>query len=214
MDMMSTIGSRQLIVSKGEAMKRWMQVVTLLMCMNIQGCMQVASTGASCVYNRHGIEESLNDQYKTYCAYRALDRAPKEFKNTNISITTYHGDMLMAGQAPEAWQRKKAEILIKSVPDVDHVYNLITISSPSSSLTRLSDAWITSKIKTKLLTSNDVDASKVKVVTENGTVYLMGVLQECEADAAVDIASSTDGVARVVRVFSYMTISKKRANVA
>lgn len=210
MAMMWIIGSL-LIVNKGNIMKRWMLTIAIFMCVNIQGCMQVASTGASCVYNRHGLEESFNDQYKTYCAYRALDKCPKDFKNTNISLTTYHGEILIAGQVPESWQRNKVETLVKSVPDIDRVYNLLTISSPSSSLTRVSDAWITSKIKTKLLASNDVDASKVKVITENGTVYLMGILQTCEADAAVDIASNTDGVARVVRVFSYMKISKKRA---
>lgn len=192
-------------------MKRLVQGIALavLIATGLSGCMQVVSTGASTVYNRHSIQESLNDQLATFRAYQIIHKK-QEFLNTNVAITTYHGDMLVAGQVPEAWQRNKIDRLLRSVPDIDHIYNLLTISSPSSTLTRVSDAWITSKVKAKLLASDEVDASKVKVITENGTVYLMGVVPEPEADTAVDIASNTDGVARVVRVFSYMTISKKR----
>lgn len=179
--------------------------------LSLQGCMQVASTGASAVYNRHSLEENFGDGCKTYRGYQALSAKKNEFKNANISIATYHGDMLLVGQVPEAWQRNKAERLMKAIPEVGQVYNLLTVSSPSSALTRVSDAWLTSKVKTKLLASNDVDATKVKVLTENGTVYLMGILQADEADAAVDLARETEGVARVVRVFSYMKISKTRA---
>ena len=173
-------------------------------------CSSVASTGAGAVYNRHSIQKNLADQYTTMQVYQALYFKTNEFKNTNIAIATYNGELLLAGQVPQNWQKTKAEEIVKQLDSVGTVYNLITVENPSSSLTKISDTWITTKVKAKLLASDDVDASKVKVITENGTVYLMGILQNSEADAAVELASTTDGVQKVVKIFSYMTISKKR----
>lgn len=174
-----------------------------------QACMDVASTGVQAVYNRHSIQKTWDDQYITMQAYQALYHRTKEFNNANITISTYHREVLLAGQAPYAWQKIKAEQVLKTIPKVKEVYNLITIANPSSTLTRLSDTWITAKVKAKMLASNDVDATMVKVVTENGVVYLMGILQPDEAEAAVDLARNTDGVLGVVKMFSYVTITKK-----
>lgn len=177
--------------------------------MLLQGCVNVATTSAQVVYNRHEIEKNLQDHYLTLQAYQALFVKTDEFKNANISISTYNNEMLLAGQVPEAWQKSKIEKIVKEIPDIGNIYNLVQVQSPSSALTRISDTWITTKIKTKLIASNDVDASRIKVVTENGTVYLMGVLLPEQADAAVEVASNTAGVQSVVKIFSYMNISKK-----
>lgn len=185
-------------------------IVMLMAASCLQACMNVATSGASMVYNRKSIEKNLKDHYLTLQAYRALYYNTDRFSDANISISTYHQDILLAGQAPKAWQKTEAETLIRKIPDVDRIYNLISINSPSSSLTRISDGWITTKIKAKLLASDETDGSQIKVVTENGTVFLMGTLLPEHADAAVELARNTDGVQRVVRVFSYMKISRKR----
>jgi osmotically-inducible protein OsmY len=174
----------------------------------LQGCADVAMSGAQAVYNRHSIQKNLSDQYITMQAFQALHHKTDKFKNTNIAISTFNSDVLLAGQVPEQWQKAKAEQIVKTIPDVNQVYNLLSISNPSSTLTRISDAWITAKVKAKLLASGDVDATQIKVVTENGTVYLMGILKPEEAQAAVDVASTTDGVESVVKVFWYVKISK------
>jgi osmotically-inducible protein OsmY len=181
----------------------------LLMPLFLSACANVAMSGASAVYNRQSLQKSINDQYTTMSAYKALNIDDKRFKDANISIATFNGEVLLAGQVPSAWQRNQAERIVKRIPDVKHVYNLVTVASPSSTLTRISDSWITTKIKTKLIASNDLDATQVKVVTENGMVYLMGILLPDQAKAAIDIARDTDGVVGVVKVFSYMRISKK-----
>lgn len=178
-------------------------------CLCLQSCMNVASTGVQAIYNRRSIEKTVNDQYITMQAHHVLHFKTKEFADTNIVVTTYNGDVLLTGQVPEAWQKAKAEKLVKEIPEVTEVHNLITVQSPSSTLTRVSDAWITSKVKAKLIASEDVDATQIKVLTENGNVYLMGIVPPEDADAAVDLASNTDGVKSVVKVFSYITISKK-----
>lgn len=185
--------------------------VVILMAMLLQGCMNVATSGAQAVYNQRNIKKTLTDQYIAMRAFQSMHHNTHDFDDTNISISAYNGDVLLAGEVPEAWQRAKAEYLVKQIPDVKEVYNLVRISSPSSALTRVSDAWITAKVKAKLIASEDLDATQIKVVTENGTVYLMGLLQAHEAEAAAEIASNTDGVQRVVKVFSYMTITKQPA---
>jgi osmotically-inducible protein OsmY len=115
---------------------------------------------------------------------------------------------LLAGQVPTVQQRDQAELLIKSIPNINEVYNSLSISGIPSALIHMSDAWITTKIKAKFLTSDDVDVTQIKVITENGTVYLMGVLLPNEAAAAVDLTKNTDGVTRIVKFFKYMRITK------
>lgn len=198
------------MLNKRDNLARFIYACIFILTITLQqGCMNVATTGAQAVYNRHDIEKNLKDQYLTLQAYQALFVKTDQFKNANISVSTYNQDMLLAGQVPERWQKVKLEKIIKEIPDINNIYNLVQVQSPSSTLTRISDAWITTKIKTKLLASNDVDASRVKVVTENGTVYLMGILLPEQANAAVEVASNTAGVLSVVKIFSYMKISKK-----
>lgn len=175
----------------------------------LQGCIDVASTGAQAIYNRHGWQKNFNNQYLSMKVSHELLFATQEFKNCNITITAYNGDVLLAGQVPEAWQKEKAGEITKRVAGVKDVYNTIMVASPSSALTKVSDTWITGKVKAKLLANDDIDATQIKVVTENGTVYLLGTLTPDEANMAVDIAANTAGVQQVVRMFSYIHIDKR-----
>lgn len=177
----------------------------------LQGCMSTTMTAASTVYNRQGLKKTLNDQYITLQAYRKLDldNKDKEFKNANVSVAVLNGEVLLVGEVPQRWQLSRAEELVSSIPDVKKVYNQLRLGAPSSALTRLSDTWLTAKVKGKMIASDDMDASQIKVVSENGTVYLMGTLLTKDANMAVDIARNTDGVTKVVKMFSYVTISKE-----
>lgn len=181
----------------------------LLLIICLSGCANVAVSSAQAVYSRHSIQKNLNDQYLTMRAFKALNIDDDRFKNTNIAISTFNGEILLAGQAPEPWQRIEAEKIVKKIPDVRTTYNLITVANPSSTLKRISDAWITAKVKAKLIASNDIDATQIKVVTENGTVYLMGILPPEDAQTASQLASETAGVEKVVKIFSYLRISKR-----
>src|SRR3990167_4976635 len=139
-------------------MKKWLVycVFGLLIILQ-QGCMNVAITGAQTVYNRHSIQKTFKDQYATLRASQNIMN-DHQLINTNITIATFNGDMLLAGQVHTLAQRDQAEKLARDVPNIQRIYNLINIDKPSSSLTRIRDAWITAKIKTKLIASNDVDA--------------------------------------------------------
>ena len=189
---------------------KMLQVLVIVSSLVLAGCTNVAVTGAQAVYNHKNIQNSLNDHYIAMRAGQAINNMDKPtFADANISVAAVNGEVLLTGEAPQVWQKEEAAKLVSEIPGVKKIYNLVTISSPSSTLTRVSDAWITAKVKGKIIASNDVDATKVKVVTENGTVFLMGTLMPDQADVAVDIARQTDGVKSVVKVLKYMKITNK-----
>lgn len=189
-------------------MPRTVYLLLFLLFCALTACSDIAMTGAQVVYNRRSLQNNFTDHYLTREAYQALYMRSREFKDAHISIATYNGEILLAGQAPNQWQKDKAVDIVKNIPNTKGVYNLIAVSNPTSTITRMSDAWLTAKVKAKLIASNEVDASRIKVVSENGTVYLMGILPKEEATAAAKIASLTEGVQSVVKVFSYMNITK------
>ncbi len=174
----------------------------------LTGCTTVATSGVQAVYSHQSLQKSANDQYLTMRAYQAVDIESGHFKNANINISTFNNVVLLSGQAPTLSQKIEAEERVKKLEGVGQVYNVITVEKPVSQWVRLGDSWITAKIKSKLIASNDLDAAQVKVITENRTVFLMGFLRPSEARAAVKAASNTDGVQRVVRVFTYLNLSK------
>ena len=95
------------------------------------------------------------------------------------------------------------EKLAQTVPRIKRIYNEIIIRSPESAITEASDAWITTKVKTRMLSAKGFRSGKIKVITENGIVYLMGKITKQQADMAADITRRTSGVQKVVKVFSY-----------
>lgn len=174
----------------------------------LQGCMDAAITGAQVVYNHDHITKSLNDQYISTQAYQQLVTDNRRFDHDNISIATFHKEVLITGQVSSVEKRNEVVDRIKSVSGIKKIYNFLDVGPPSSSLIRVSDSWITAKIKSQLIASDDIEPDKIKVVTENGTVFLMGILMADQADIAVDIARSTRGVQRVIKLFTYLRVSK------
>ena len=180
-----------------------MGVVSLL-----PACVNLATTGAQAIYQHRSLQQNFSDSYLTLQIYQAI-QDDKQLDDTNITVATYHADVLLTGQAPTHWQRIRIEKIAKDKAGINRVYNLIRIAAPLSTLKKMSDVWITTKIKAQFIASNDLDVSKIKVVTENGTVYLMGIVLKEEADAAVELASETDGVEKVIKLFSYLKVVKK-----
>ena len=91
--------------------------------------------------------------------------------------------------------------MVRKVRGVRRIYNELEIAAPSSGMTRTSDAWITTKVKSWLIGSSDIEGTRVKVVTENGVVYLMGLATAEEASRVADTAANLSGVQRVVKLF-------------
>lgn len=124
-------------------------------------------------------------------------------EDAHVNVTSYNRNVLLTGEVPVAESKTKAESLVKEIANTRSITNEIAVGPKSSLGSRSNDAYLTSKVKTKFVTENKFPANYVKVVTENSVVYLMGIVTKAEGDAAADIASSTDGVTKVVKVFEY-----------
>ena len=123
------------------------------------------------------------------------------YHESHLVLVSYNGYLLLAGQVNDEVLKNEATKVVRKIPGVRRIYNELEIGPPSSAITRTSDAWITSKIKAAMLVSSDEQGTRIKVVTENGVVYLMGLVAQDEVEIISDKAASVSGVKRVVRLF-------------
>lgn len=123
------------------------------------------------------------------------------YQDAHLLVVSYNGYVLLAGQVNDDLLKAGATTVVRKIQGVRRIYNELEIGPPTSGMTRTSDAWITTKIKSWLLHSSDIRGTQVKVVTENGVVYLMGLVTQQEAALISDEAARVSGVRRVVRLF-------------
>lgn len=133
-----------------------------------------------------------------------LAKGSEQMKATNVSVTSYNGVVLLTGQAPSDAARNEAEQIVSQVRKVRKIHNEIKLSGVSSALARTNDTWLTTKVKAELLTNENVEGSRIKVVTDSSTVYLMGLVNPQEADTAISIVRGIPGVEKIVKVFEYV----------
>lgn len=147
------------------------------------------------------IIEDDNIETKSVVNIHAADEA---FDDAHLAVVSYNGYVLLAGQVNSEALKARATEVVRKVHGVRRIYNEIEVASPSSAMTRTSDTWITAKVKAWLLASSNVEGIRVKVVTENGVVYLMGLATRAEAARIADKAAGISGVQRVVRLFELL----------
>ncbi len=111
--------------------------------------------------------------------------------------------MLLVGQTPSDAYKLEAGKIVARIEGVRHVYNELRLGQPVSIGVRSNDSWITSKVRADMLGAKNFDSAKVKVVTENGEVFLIGLVTRQEGDHAVEIARHVSGVKRVIKAFEF-----------
>ena len=174
----------------------------------LQGCMPLAAGGAAAgavmVYNdRRTSGAYVEDESIEWCARSQLR---ERFGNAvNIGVTSYNRNVLLTGQAPYSAMRAEAERIVAGVENVAGLANEIQVAGLSTLAARSNDAMLTSMVKARLVDDKRVSARHVKVVTEAGTVFLMGIVTQPESEAATEVARTTKGVQKVVRVFEIIT---------
>lgn len=161
-----------------------------------------AAVGGSMAADRRTSGIYLEDENIELKALKKMETNLGEY--SHVSVTSYNRYVLLTGQVPDDAKKALAESLMKEVENVRNINNEITVSPKADISTRTNDTYLTSKIKTFFVTENRFNANNVKIVTEDGVVYLMGQVTKEEADAAVDIARNTAGVTKVVKVFEYL----------
>lgn len=162
-----------------------------------------AAVGTSVALDRRTAGVYVSDQE---IELRALARLRDAFpqQSDNISATSYNRQVLLTGQVPDEATRTRATEVVKAIPDVRTVFNELNISGVTSLTSDANDVSITSQVKARMLNDARVPGTKIKVVTEAGVVYLMGLVSQSEAEAATDIARTTSGVTKVVTLFEYL----------
>ncbi|MFA6203385.1 MAG: BON domain-containing protein [Gallionella sp.] len=177
----------------------------LLISASLQGCFPVIAAGA-------GAGALMAQDRRTSGAYvedeaienKSFDRIGKQYKNTvHVNVTSYNRKVLITGEVPDEATKAQVERIIANIQNVGRIHNELVIAGNSSFTSRSNDALITTNVKARFVGNKRFSANNLKVVTENGTVYLMGIVNRAEAAAAGTVASGSSGVSRVVELFEY-----------
>lgn len=147
------------------------------------------------------IDDSL---IETKAAVNIAKAHPDLDSGSHIVVASYNGVVLLAGQTPREDLKQMAEQAASSVQRVKRVHNELQVLRPSSALARSNDSWLTTKIKAQMLTDENVPGSRIKVITENGIVYLLGLVTRQEGNLATNLIQGVSGVQRIVKLFEYI----------
>ncbi|MEE9253652.1 MAG: BON domain-containing protein [Pseudomonadales bacterium] len=176
---------------------RWCALLTLLIC---AGCAAIVGEEKPGERTRG---TRIDDDLIETRAKSNIRHSDPDLKKANIDVSAFNGIVLLTGQVPNEELRQLAEDAAKTLSKVRKIYNEIIIAGRISFIARQNDVFLSAKVGVKMMANDAVDSSHVAVVTENGIVYLMGMVSREEADAATNVAQSVAGVQKIVKVFEY-----------
>lgn len=185
---------------------RYLVLASLLALPLINGCAPLviggaAATGVMVAEDRRTVGTITEDQG---IELRTASRIRDRIRDAHINVTSYNRMVLLTGEVPDAAAQATAEKIARAVDNVRGVHNELQVAGNSSMTARANDSYLTSKVKARFVDSRKFNALHVKVVTESNVVYLMGLVNRQEANDATEIARTTGGVQKVVRVFEYL----------
>lgn len=175
----------------------------------LQGCIAGVVVGSAAVATKtatdpRSVGTQVDDGTLEARVESALSKDQQLKKEARVVATAYQGKVLLTGQSPNADLTARAKQIAMGVEGTTEVYNEIRQGTPVSLSTASSDTWITTKVRSQLLTSDTVKSSNVKVTTENGEVFLLGLVTQQEGQSAAQIASQVSGVKHVTTAFTYV----------
>lgn len=181
----------------------------LLLSISLSACLPAAlvvsaTVGGAIIYDNRSVSTMVADKNIAHQIRYKIDNVKALRTQTHIVITSFNRVVLMVGQAPTPELREKAFNLAQSVPGTRRLYNEIVISAPTPEKQRVEDGWITTKAKTELLATKGLHSTQMKVLTENGTVYLLGLVTETQGHMAANVVRRVSGVKKVVKLFEYL----------
>jgi len=194
-------------------MKKFFLLPLLLNSLLIGACSTVATeddqeiTEQSPQHDRRTREAILIDKEIETEAYSELNSDDDVLNQCHVTITAYNGAVLVTGETPNEELRKKIISTVQVIPNVKLIHNDLIIANPSDSSSRANDTFITDRVKkalNQIRTMPDFDPSMVKVITENGIVYLMGLVRRNEGTVVINVTRLQPGVKQIVTVFEYI----------
>ena len=179
--------------------------VIFISLLSLQGCAAVAvgaaAVGISSATDPRTIGTQVDDQTIELKANAKLGN-DEQLEDARVVAISYDTNVLLVGQVPSEALKRRAEETIKDTNGINKIFNQLRIGSKASAAVRAGDSWITSKIKLKFANNKSIDATNIKVVTENAEVFLLGHVSLIEADTAVEVARNVDGVERVIKALT------------
>jgi osmotically-inducible protein OsmY len=173
--------------------------------LTLQGCAAVAvgaaAVGISSATDPRTIGTQVDDQTIEMKTNAKIGN-DEQLDDARVVAISYDTNVLLVGQVPNRQLKQHAEAVISDTNGINKIFNQLRIGSKASAAVRAGDSWITSKIKLKFANNKKVDATNIKVVTENAEVFLMGHVSQSEADEAVNVARNVDGVERVIKALT------------
>lgn len=127
----------------------------------------------------------------------------------SVSVTVYNRKVLLTGEARNDEVKQQIEQYVRGLPNAREVINELQVTSTPGFMTTSNDAYLTSKVKTLLTTADGVPANSIKVTTDKGVVYLLGVVTAAEGDKATEVARNASGVVKVVKAFDYVSDAER-----
>lgn len=175
----------------------------------LQGCVGAVAVGTAAVATKTATDPrtvgtQVDDSTLELRVTNALGKDEQLKKDARVVATAYQGKVLLTGQAPTTAVSDRAKQIALGVEGTSEVYNEIRQGAPVSLGTASQDTWLTTKVRSQLLTSDSVKSFNVKITTENGEVFLLGLVTRREGTAAAEIASKTSGVRHVTTAFTYL----------
>lgn len=147
--------------------------------------------------------EVIEDERIERLARQRIKASDGRLATSNVNVQSYHGIVLLTGQVEDQALRAEAERLVAEVPKVRKTHNEIQVGGATNFVTRANDKLLAAKVGSRFIAREDVDLARIKVVAENGVIYLIGVVDRQQADAAAEAARTVFGVRKVVKVFDY-----------
>jgi osmotically-inducible protein OsmY len=179
---------------------------------SLSGCFPLVvggvAMGAAATADRRTLGAQTEDKSITVKAEMRLNKLGGDL--AHINIASFNRKVLITGEVPDQSTKAAAEREVRAIEGVQTVYNELEIGPPASYTARSSDALVTTRVKASLVEMNTISAASFKVVTENGTVFLMGRVTQREGDVATDVTKSVTGVQRVVKLFEYISEAELR----
>ncbi|MGX3012899.1 division/outer membrane stress-associated lipid-binding lipoprotein [Ursidibacter arcticus] len=175
---------------------------------SLQGCIAAAVVGTAAVATKVATDprstgRQIDDETLEEKVAFNLNKDAQLQQEARINVVAYNGKVLLIGQAPNESAKESAKSVAAGVEGVNEIYNEIRTGEKISVAQIAQDSWITTNIKSRLLVNSEVKATEVKVITENGEVFLMGQLSNSQANAAAEVARHVRGVSKVIKVVSY-----------
>jgi len=177
-----------------------------LLTLSLSGCAGIfiagAATTANIVTDTRTTKEIWNDNNIEFEVAAITNKQPYR-GSVRVTASSYRGSVVLMGQATTDAERRSFESQAKDVPGIETIHNQIRVKEPLSVSAISKDSWITTKVKSALLANSELNGIKVKVITEDSEVFLLGLVSREHADIATEVARNISGVKQVIRAFEY-----------